>query len=241
MNNCPKGTNISKSENICELDNTKDGKLNPNDIMTRNLQESITDGSLNVVIDDIIKEDKDYTISNDGIMYQITTSNNQKIIKNNISTVDIGDCEDTLKGIYGIDKSIPLIIFKRDYFNNETLIPLIGYEVYHPLNKSKLDLSYCNNTVSLNIPVQIDEEKIYQYDPNSDYYNDECSSYTSDNGTDILLFDRKKEYIDNNLSLCEANCTYKGYDIINKLSICDCNIKKNIYQIILMFYLKISI
>ena len=199
--------------------------------MTISLQESITDGSLNDVIDDIIKEDKDYTIFNDDIMYQITTSNNQKIIKNNISTVDIRDCEQILKEIYDIEESIPLIIFKRDYFNPETLIPLIGYEVYHPLNKSKLDLSYCNNSVSLNIPVTINEDKIYQYDPNSDYYNDECSSYTSDNGTDILLFDRKKEYNENNLSLCEVNCDYQGYDKTYKQSTCDCNIKKNIEYI----------
>ena len=55
-------------------------------------------------------------------MYQISTSNNQKIIQNNISTIDIGDCEKTLKEKYGIDQSLPLIIFKRDYYNNETLI-----------------------------------------------------------------------------------------------------------------------
>ena len=123
--------------------------------------------------------------------------------------------------------SIPLIILKFDYLIPGTLIPVIEYEVYHPLNKSKLDLSYCNNTVSLNIPVQIDEEKIYQYDPNSDYYNDECSSYSSDNGTDILLSDRKMEYNNNNLSLCEANCNYQGYDKTYKQSICDCKIKNN--------------
>ena len=120
---------------------------------------------------------------------------------------------------------------KRDYFSNETLIPLIGYEVYHPINYSKLDLSYCNNSVSLNIPAKINEDKIYQYDPTSDYYNDKCSSYTSDNGTDILLFDRKKEYTENNLALCEANCIYKGYDQNYKQSICDCNIEKNIEYI----------
>ena len=120
----------------------------------------------------------------------------------------------------------PLIIFKRDYYNNETLIPLIEYEVYHPYNKSKLDLSFCNNTISLSIPVQINEDKLYQYNPNSDYYKDECSSYSTDNGTDILVYDRKKEYSDNKLSLCEANCYYQGYDSNNKQSLCDCQIKK---------------
>ena len=94
-----------------------------------------------------------------------------------------------------------------------------------------MNLSYCNNTISLNIPATINEDKIYQYDPNDDYYNDECSSYTSDNGTDILLFDRKKEYINNNLSLCEANCKYQSYNKTYKQSICECNIKNNIEYI----------
>ena len=61
--------------------------------MTISFQESIIDGSFNDIINDIINDEKDYTISNDEIMYQITTSYNQKIIKKNISTVDIGNCE----------------------------------------------------------------------------------------------------------------------------------------------------
>ena len=231
MNKCPTGTIYNEENQICEYNNNKDEKLDSNDIMTLSFQESIIDGSFDNIISDIIKDEKDYTIFDDKIMYQITTSDNQKIIKNNISTVDIGNCERILKEKYGISIETPLIIFKRDYYNNETLIPLIEYEVYHPYNKSKLDLSFCNNTISLSIPVQINEDKLYQYNPNSDYYKDECSSYSTDNGTDILVYDRKKEYSDNKLSLCEANCYYQGYDSNNKQSLCDCQIKKKIENI----------
>ena len=46
----------------------------------------------------------------------MTTSDNQKNNSNkNISTIDLGDCEDKLKTVYGIDQSLPLIIFKIDY------------------------------------------------------------------------------------------------------------------------------
>ena len=231
MNQCPKETRLNFETKKCELDNTRYGNLVQKDFMTISLQQSIIDGSFNDVINDIIKKEKDYTISDNNIKLQITTSNYKTNKQNNISSVNIGECEIILKERYGIEDSIPLIILKRDYFSNETLIPLIGYEVYHPINYSKLDLSYCNNSVSLNIPAKINEDKIYQYDPTSDYYNDKCSSYTSDNGTDILLFDRKKEYTENNLALCEANCIYKGYDRKYKQSICDCNIEKNIEYI----------
>ena len=42
-----------------------------------------------------------------------TTSENQKNNTNkNISTINLGDCENKLKEIYKIDPSLPLIIFK---------------------------------------------------------------------------------------------------------------------------------
>ena len=83
----------------------------------------------------------------------MTTSENQKNNTNkNMSTIDLGDCEDKLKSVYGIDPSLPLIIFKIDYFSKDSLIPIIGYEIYHPLNKSKLDLTYCQDIlIKLNI------------------------------------------------------------------------------------------
>ena len=75
-----------------------------------------------------------------------------------------------LKKIYDIDDCLPLIIFKIDYYSDDTLIPIVGYEIYHPLNKSKLDLKYCEDIlINLNIPVDIVESKLYKYDPNSEF------------------------------------------------------------------------
>ena len=157
----------------------------------------------------------------------MTTSDSQKNNSNkNISSIDLGDCEDKLKEVYKINASLPLIIFKVDYYSTDTLIPIIGYEIYHPINKSKLDLKYCEEIlIKLNIPVNIDESKLFRYDPNSEYYTDNCFSYTTEDGTDITLNDRKKEYSNNNLALCENNCNYTGYNKENKQSSCDCNIK----------------
>ena len=65
----------------------------------------------------------------------------------------------------------------------------------------------------------------YKYDPSSQFYNDKCNKYTKDGNVDITLFDRKNEYNNNNMSLCESSCTYKGYNSTNSKAICDCNIK----------------
>ena len=123
---------------------------------------------------------------------------------------------------------MPLIIFKIDYFSPDTLIPIIGDEIYHPPNKSKLDLTYCKDIlIKFNIPVSIDENLLFKSEPNSGFYTDNCFTFTSENGTFTILDDRKQKFTDNNLSLCEYNCNYTGYDSDNKQSFCDCNIKKN--------------
>ena len=88
-------------------------------------------------------------------------------------------------------------------------IPIINYEIYFPFNENyltKLDLNFCKNEkIEVSIPVSI-EKDIDKYNSSSDYYNDICSITTSKSGTDISLKDRRKEYIDNNMTLCEENC-----------------------------------
>ena len=42
----------------------------------------------------------------------------------------------------------------------------------------------------MNIPVSIDENNLFKYDPNSAYYRDNCYAYTTENGTDIILLFR---------------------------------------------------
>ena len=171
---------------------------------------------------DIVKKDK-----NKNIQYQLTTSENQKnSTNNNVSTIDLGTCEEKLKTEYNIDPSLPLIIFKIDYFPQDSLIPVIGYEIYHPITKEKLNLSLCEDVfMKLNIPINIDENNLFKYDPNSEFYQDNCFSYTTENGTDIILKDRKKNFTDNKLSICENDCTFVEYNQEEKQSSCDCKIK----------------
>ena len=85
--------------------------------------------------------------------------------------------------------------------------------------------------INISIPISIDENDLYLYDPNSDFYNDPCYAYTSKNGTDVSLEDRKKEYIENNMTLCEENCKFKRYDTYTKRALCECNIKINFFMI----------
>ena len=233
---CPNETFHKDGDYLCiplEEYNTNDLyeiKIAEKDDKIMDIQDDLQNGNLDDVITNISESKEDFMKKDDDMLLQITTSENQKNNSNsNVSSLDLGECEDILRDVYNISKEYPLIILKMDYYSPDSLIPKIGYEVYHPLNKSKLDLIYCKDIlIKLNIPVSIDENNLFKYDPNSDYYNDNCFSYTTEDGTDIILKDRQKEFSDNKLSLCEDNCNYIGYDAKTKQSSCNCSSKNKI-------------
>ena len=200
--------------------------INKDDII-KNIREDIIKHNLDKIISKVVEKKEDQLIREDNTFFQITTSENQNNNNyTNISTIKLGDCEKILKDKYGIEENETLIILKIDYNITGLLIPIIGYEVFHPRDKSKLNLSYCDeSSINYNIPVSIDEDNLFKYNPNSDYYIDECNSYTSENGTDILLNDRKEEFSEKNMSLCENICKYAGYDPKTKKALCECGIR----------------
>ena len=65
------------------------------------------------------------------IIYQITTTFNQKNKEyENISTINLGQCENYLKTNYNLSENDSLIIFKYDYQIPNLLIPIIGYDSF---------------------------------------------------------------------------------------------------------------
>ena len=208
-----------------------------NNILNENSEDSIekirnlfSSGDVDNQLDNIINGGTDITISNKKTLYQITSSGNQNNPKNhNISTIILGECETLLKQKNDIDLNTSLLILKLDTFIDNSNIPIIQYEVYNPITKAKLDISDCDESkIEINIPVDIDENNLYKYDQESDYYNDRCYISKSNNGTDIPMKYRRDEFINNNMSLCEPECEYLGYNNETKNSKCQCGVKKEI-------------
>ena len=69
---------------------------------------------------------------------------------------------------------------------------------------------------------------IFKYNPNSEFYNDICSPYTTNCKTDISLKDRQKEFLNKNITLCENDCNYASYNNILKKVECNCDVKYKI-------------
>ena len=90
-------------------------------------------------------------------------------------------------------------------------IPKIEYDVYSKLNGDnliKLNKSICKDIkVYLSVPVEI-TENLDILNSSSEYYNDICYIATSDNGTDLILKDRKNEFINKNKTICQEDCAF---------------------------------
>ena len=214
-------------------------KLNPDtpyakyDIANR-IREDLLKGLVNLLlIPKVLELNEDLNVKDNiiKILYQLTSSFNQNNNNNkkNISIIKLGQCENILKRNYNLDEDDELIIFMIEMYKEGFLIPIVEYEVFNLKINEKLDLNMCNDTkIQILHPVDIDENKLFKYNSSDEYYNDICYPYTTGNNTDITLDDRQNEFTDNNMSLCEANCEYNGYNRFTKNAECECEVKTKI-------------
>ncbi len=91
----------------------------------------------------------------------------------------------------------------------------ISYEISTPANFENLgiDMKKLNYTMNLGIDI---------FNSSSEFFNDICSTFSTENGTDIIIKDRQKDYYQN-VTLCPEKCVYNGFDRVNNKINCDCN------------------
>ena len=158
-----------------------------------NLKKVIEEHIIEHLLDNITSGGDDIVVEEKNIKYQLTSTFNQKDINNeNISNMNLRECENILRKEYSISPTSPLIIFKLDIDMEGYPAPSVEYEIYNPITKEKLVLKYCNDEqIDVSIPVSIDENELFKYNPKSGYYTDICFTYTTDFKTDITLKDRE--------------------------------------------------
>ena len=192
----------------------------------------------------IAEEGEDITIeAKDNFFYKITTSDKEMndiegINQNTIpmTKIDLGECENLLKDYYLKNRNVSLIIVKFEKITNISSERILQYEVYEPFNKTKLDLSICDKTPIITYtPVVLSKELLNLYNEikdsgydlfniESSFYKDICTPFTSSNGTDVSLADRKNHYFNNDEIMCQPNCKFSDYSIETKLLKCECDI-----------------
>ena len=151
-------------------------------------------------------------------------SNRNKI--NDLVYIDILDCENFLKAHYKLGEIEEIIILMIEYKTNEFKIPIIEYKLFSEYSRKELSISVCNSMkFTYSIPARIDKDKLFKHDPKSEYNNEICYKYKTENNTDIILFDRRNTFNEDYMALCENNCSYLGYE--EGRVKCECEVNPN--------------
>ena len=177
-----------------------------------------------------------------NITFQVTNGNNEmellvkgSLDNQNLSIIDLGECETKLKNEYNINETLSLIYIKQENSLAKPFDKNIQYEVFHPINFTKLNLSICSeNTINIYVKFDFSHEtkKLYEelkskgfdmFNINDQFYHDVCIPYNYDNDVDILLSDRINYIYNNKDAQCQPNCQFSSY-LSNSLYMnCTCN------------------
>jgi len=209
------------------------------------INEKITIGQYELIRESLLINNKNNTEENiiirtETLVIQLSSLDEQKNSDNsNISCIDIGECENILRTKYNISEDENLIIYKVDIKTEDLSNTYVIYEIYDSFF-NQLNLSYCEDTtITINVPVQLNEnlnslvdslsESGYDiFNEEDSFYNDICSTYTNQNGTDMLLSDRKTDIYTNilNQTFCQTGCELETYNASTKRAKCNCNIEE---------------
>ena len=228
---CVKSCNINDIIiNKCKLkytnsNNNAKNETEPKEKLSTKIMTEILNGNLNDLLNDIITNSSagiSFEDGNDRHQISRLSKNSDDDIKGvNYTSIYFGECEDLIKNEYNI-KDEELIIYQIEHYNEGFNIPILEYVIFTQNGSVNLSLNVCNNvTVKYKIPVNVSKDEIYKYDPNDDYYNNECNKYSTNGNVDMTLYDRKNDYNNKNLSLCESGCQFLGYNATTSKAICD--------------------
>jgi hypothetical protein len=188
-----------------------------------------------------MEEQRNQIIKQDNAIFQLSTLEEQQKNKNPyVSSVDLGQCESLLRSQEGLADEEDFLMVKVDIKNKDLSATYVQYEIYNPTSLEIVSLDVCDNiAITIQTPVDMpkETESLYSnldqqgynlFDLNDSFYNDICSTYTADNGADMIIKDRKEIIFDKNTNiyLCQKDCTFMRYNKEYKRAQCECNIQK---------------
>ena len=207
---------------------TKEEEIKLYNEVIKNMESLFTSDYYNTSnLDNGIEE----VIQTEKMTITLTTTQNQKnSTNNNMTTLDLGECETLLRNHYNISENEIIYIKKLDVKQEGMKIPKVEYDIYCKLNGTKLqklNLTVCENSkISLSIPIEINES-LDKLNTSSAYFNDKCYKSTSESGTDISLKDRQKEFVEDNKTICQNDCDFSDYNRDSKTANCSCQVKES--------------
>jgi hypothetical protein len=159
-------------------------------------------------------------------------------IQNNLPIFNMTECEVQLKQKYNLNKDSEIIYVtsmtdRLMNIQNKTSYNILAYE---NKTKQKLDLTYCNKTSTVEMPLTntsminltlykvMKEQGIDIFNPDDPIFNDICVSYNDNNNLmDTTLNWRRQNLYQQKRPMCIGfNCTYKSINEFNYIK-CSCS------------------
>ena len=218
---------ILLSNETKEKNGEKEDEIKYYNTLLKSIEIYLTSENYNLTFLDLGNKE---TIETNKMKVTLCTTQYQKNLIENMTSINLGKCENTLRNYYNISDTEFLYMRKIEVIQEKMKIPYIEYDIYSKLNDNnltKLNLSLCkNNKAYISLPIEI-KENIDELNISSGYYHDICYLATSEYGTDITLDDRKKEYIEQNKSVCQQDCIFSEYNYTSQRVNCSCDIKSS--------------
>lgn len=186
-------------------------------------------------------------IENKDNLYKVVIYKDEDCAKEfveDLSSLDLAGCPVKLREEYHIPDDEPLTTLKMS-IPRKGLPDQLSYAFFRSLTGERLNLKFCegekvevtvpiNNTKGVNVTLaqELADKGIDVYNSSDPFFNDVCFPYTSEDGTDVTLDDRRKNYYQN-VSFCEAGCSYNGVDLNSQEANCTCEVKTNFIDDIL--------
>ena len=177
-------------------------------------------------------------VKGDGYTLQVYQTNKEQNTTNS-TTIDLSECESLLRIEHHIDASIPLLVAKMEIDRNNSVCNQIGYKIY-TLDGTELDTTVCNtvkvaityplpesSTFNLSTVTALSSKGIDVFDSSSEFFNDICVPYATDDSLDMPLSLRRKELYQN-VTLCDTGCEYEGLDTETNSVKCKCDFSSEI-------------
>lgn len=146
----------------------------------------------------------------------------------NCSSIDTSEIEKVLQS------TEPLLIFKVDTYVEDAVTNEVEFSVMKrngvaiPKDKykdAKVEISYPinQNILGLVEAEKFSNEGIDIFNASDKFFNDLCFAYSTENNTDVIIKDRRKDFF-KNVSFCSDGCEYEGIDYKTKKVKCNCEI-----------------
>jgi len=162
----------------------------------------------------------------------------------NMSYIHISKYQDLILKKFGRN----ILLMKVDIKRSDTQSTQVEYQFYNPNDiEEKVNLlslisrRRLNNDndlkLDIDLPVDwtdeqieniqyLDSQNVNAFNSSEDFYNDNCNQFTSSNGDDVFVQERKKTYYPD-IPLCEKDCTFVKFNSDTQKVTCQCNYKED--------------